>query len=182
MKIRHIISLLLLIVSGVFQVQAQLAVGSWKQFSSFASVDKVIDTPHYVYYITNGQLYSRDKDNEETYNYSTGNRLSDNNISDIFFDYDNGSLFVAYANANIDIIDSEGHVYNMPDIKDASMDIIPVINDVDFDDNRIYVATNFGVVVFDARRYEVSTAGNYGKNMTSVMVQGNNLWLIEDYK
>lgn len=182
MKIRHIISLLLLIVSGVFQIQAQLAVGSWKQFSSFASVDKVIDTPHYVYYITNGQLYSRDKDNEETYNYSTGNRLSDNNISDIFFDYDNGSLFVAYANANIDIIDSEGHVYNMPDIKDASMDIIPVINDVDFDDDRIYVATNFGVVVFDARRYEVITAGNYGKNMTSVMVQGNNLWLIEDYK
>ncbi len=182
MKLRHIISLLLLVVTGVSHVQAQLAVGSWKQFSSFASVDKVIDTPHFVYYTTNGQLYSRDKDNEETYNYTTGNRLSDSNISNIYFDYDNDCLLVAYSNANIDIIDSEGHVHNMPDIKDASMDIIPAINDVDFDDDRIYVATNFGVVVFNARKYEVITAGNYGKNITTVMVQGDNLWLVEHYK
>lgn len=181
MKLRHIISLLLL-VGAVVQTQAQLAVGGWKIFSSFASVDKVIDTPRYVYYLTNGQLYSRDKEDDETYNYTTGNRLSDSDISDIFFDSDNDCLVVAYSNANIDVIDEDGRVYNMPDIKDAALDIVPVVNDMDFANGKIYVATNFGVVVFDGKRHEVVTAGNYGKKMTSVMVQGDNLWLVEDYK
>jgi len=163
------------------EVQAQLAVGSWKTYASFASVDKVVDTPHMVYYITNGQLYSRDKDNDETYNYTAGNKLSESNVSNIFYNYDKNYLFIVYSNGNTDIIDSDGRVYNMPDIMDASLDVVPVINDVDFDGDRIYVATNFGVVVFDYKKKEVVTAGDYGRNMTSVMVLGDNLWLVEGY-
>ena len=177
---RHIISLLLIIV-GVLSSSAQLAVGSWKVFSTFAGVDKIVDARSFVYYTSGGQLYSRDKDTDEIYNYSTGSRLSDNGVSNLFYNYDKDMLVVVYDNANIDVIDSDGRVHNMSDIKDASLDVVPVVNDMVFDGDRIYTATNFGVVVFDANRYEVITAGNYGIDMTNVMVMGDKVWLVNGF-
>ncbi len=181
MKLRHLL-FLVLFIAATASAGAQLAVGSWKSFASFSTVDRVADTPDIVYYLTNGQLYSYNKNNEETYNYSTGQRLSDSNITSIYYNYDKDYLVVVYSNSNMDIIDDDGKVTNLPDIKDASVGIIPVVNDMVFDGNRIYVATNFGVVVYDDRKKEVVTSGNYGKNMTSVTVVGDTLWLIEGYR
>ena len=43
----------------------------------------------------------------------------------------------------------------MPDIKDAVMSANKQINDVFFKDNRIYLALDFGLVVYDDQRHEV---------------------------
>lgn len=37
------------------------------------------------------------------------------------------------------------------------------INDVSFGNGRIYVATNFGIVVYDDKRWEVVESGMYDK-------------------
>lgn len=179
---KHIFLLIALILGGIGAAVAQTSVGSWKIYSTFASIDKVLDTSSTVYYLTCGQLYAYDKEGDETYNYSSGGRLSDSNIHNIFYNHERDFLVVAYDNANIDVIDSDGRVYGMPDIMDASLDVVPTVNDVDFSGNKIYVATNFGVVVFDAAKKEVITAGNYGKNITSVMVSGDRLWLVEGFR
>lgn len=181
MKLRCLL-LFVISVGAVLSAGAQLAVGSWKTFAAFSTVDRVVDTPGVVYYLTCGQLYSYDKENEETYNYSTGRRLSDSNIKTVYYNYEKDYLVVVYSNSNIDIIDSEGCVYNLPDIKDASIGVIPVVNDMDFDGDRIYVGTNFGVVVFDYRKKEVVTSGNYGLDITSVTVCDDTLWLIAAYR
>ena len=52
---------LLLLFTGFAGVKAQIAVGSWKQFSSFSTIDRVVDTPEKVFYLTCGQLYCYDK-------------------------------------------------------------------------------------------------------------------------
>lgn len=180
MKKRHIISLFLLMLA-LLPSRAQNGVGSWKLFQSFGTVDKVIDTPRTVYFTTNSQLYSRSKDTDEIYNFSTGGLLSDSGISGLWYNAGKDYLIVVYENANIDLLDRDGLVYNMPDIKDATLDVVPKVNDIDFDGDKIYVATNFGVVVFDSERHEVVTSGNYGMNMTSVMVLGDRLWLVQGY-
>ena len=161
---------------------SQSVPGSWVLFSSFNTVDQLIDTPRQVYYTTCGNLYAYLKDADETYDYTHSNKLTDSNISRLYYNYDKQYLVIVYANSNIDIVDRDDVVYNMPDIKDASLDVIPIINDIAFDENRIYVATNFGIVVFDSERKEVVTAGNYGMNITSTVVVGETLWLIESYK
>lgn len=180
MKIKHIFIIILLSIG--FITSAQGSVGQWKIYSSFAGIDKMVDTSDIVYYISNGQLYSYDKDSSETYNYTTGNRLSSSSITDIYYNYDKHYLTVIYSDANIDIIDANNHVYNMPDIKDAELKVVPVINNVCFDENLIYVATNFGLVVYDEKKKEVVTSGDYGRNITHVAVLGDNLWIIESWK
>lgn len=176
------ISFILCLLVACFTLQAGDGVGSWKIYSAFDGVEKMVETPRVIYYISVGQLYSLDKETGETYNYSTSNRLSGSEATGLHYDYNKKYLVVSYSDAALDLIDRNDRVYGMPDIRDAELDVIPVVNDVAFDDNSIYVATNFGLVVFNGDRKEVITSGRYGRNITKVFIQGPTLWLVEGYK
>lgn len=148
---------------------AAQSVGEWYVFPRFdGQAQSLIDTPSIVYYVSGGSLYSYDKDSGETYSYSTQNKLADTNITKARYNYTGKYLFVAYANSNIDLIYDDGRVINMPDIKDATLTTSKVVNDVDFYKGKIYVATNFGLVVFDDSRHEVVESGIYNKDIQFV--------------
>lgn len=175
--------LLVLIALIPFMVKAQLAVGGWKIYSPFvtSSVSKMIETPQKLYYISEGSLYSYDKETDESFSYNSINKLNDNNITDIYYNKTNKYLFVAYESGNIDLLYDDGSLINMPDVKDAIMTSEKTINDVAFYDNRIYVATNFGLVVFNDQRHEVIESGIYNKNIVCIEVVGNHILLCYNY-
>ncbi|MDE6802579.1 MAG: hypothetical protein K2J06_07420, partial [Muribaculaceae bacterium] len=155
--------------------RAQHYSGSWKVYSAFDEVSAIADTPDKVYYVSTGQLYSYDKASEETSNFTGSLLLSSPNITDIGYDSASKKLIVVYDNADIDVIDSKGRVDNLPDIKDAQLSVVPAINDFTVDGGKLYVATNFGIVVFDLKKNEVITSGDYGKDMVSIEVWGDYL-------
>lgn len=180
MKIKHIFLFLSMIMMGSkVEVNAQ-GVGSWTLYSSFNGVQQIVDTKDMLFYLSSGQLYSYDKANDETYNYSTSGRLSDTNISKIFFDYEKNNLVLVYSNANIDLIDRNGKVLNLPDIKDAELNVVPKINDVVFSGDKIYIATNFGCVIYNVLKGEVISAGDYGLNIVSCAIHGDLLLLFSE--
>ena len=71
-----------------------------------------------------------------------------------------------YANSNVDILHDNGKVFNIPDIKNAILTTAKGINDVKFYGDRIYLATDFGIVVLNDKKNEVSESYNYGKNQS----------------
>lgn len=161
---------------------AQSAVGDWTVYSLFSStVDKVIDTPSKVFYLSAGSLYSYDKDGNETYFYTIKNKLNDTQVSDIYYNYTNKYLMVIYSSCNIDLIYDNGKVVNMSDIDDAVLTTEKIINDVKFADNRIYVATNFGLVIFDDKKHEVVESGIYGQSVDYIEVVQNNIVICTKY-
>lgn len=163
--------LLILIVSLLPTVaNAQTAVGSWKVYPAFGEVSKMIETPHIVYLASEGNLHSYDKENDETRSYEPGTDISGGQVKDIYYNYDGRYLVVSYEDANLDIIYDDGRRVNLPDIRDANVNVLKSVNDVAFDDNRIYVATSFGLVVYDAAAAEVRESGVYGINISSVAV------------
>lgn len=180
MKIKNIIILIAaLLLPGL--VSAQQGVGSWKVYSSFAGVQDMVDTGSKVFYLSAGQLYSYDKEAKETYNYSTGVKLSDSNVKSIWYDYEGKYLVIVYNNSNIDVLDRNDRVYNLPDIKDADLSVVPSVTSIAFDPGKkIYASTNFGVVVFDANRHEVVTSGDYGISMVNCTVWGDYLLLMPE--
>lgn len=173
--------LLLSAILMPFVIKAQLGVGSWKLYSSFSGVTDLVETPSKVYYTSNSLLFSYDKDNDETYTYSVSNRLNDNEVKRIFYNAGNKYLAIVYGNANIDLLYDNGKVVSLPDIKDVPMNFTKNINDVAFDDNKIYVATNFGLVIFDDKKHEVIQSGNYNRNIEVVDVVDNHILIISDY-
>ena len=156
-----------------FLSSAQMPVGEWNIYSMFSTVTKMVQTPDKLYYISGSNLYSYDKKIDETYNYTTLNKLSDNVVDDIFYNKERGFLVITYKTGNIDILYDNGEVVNLPDIKNATLNYSLEINDVAFLDDNIYVATKFGLIVFNEPRQEVKYSGVYDKEVSLVTSVGD---------
>lgn len=149
---------------------AQLAVGSWKQYPVFGEFSGLVDTGECVWYLTGGCLYRYDKDADETRFYEGGKDLSGFGVKLMRYDRDNDMLAVAYSDGNIDVILGDGSRVNLPDIKDTMLDVDRSVNDIRFSGDEMYVATGFGLVVYDTRRMEVKASGVYRKSIATVFV------------
>lgn len=173
---------------------ASQAVGDWSILPTFTAVApvankswpaKVIVTPSKVYILASNQLASIEKGsdlNEMTY-YSSRNMLNDDDIVDMYYNYDKKYLFVAYRNSNIDLVYDNGKIVNMSEVKDAIMQKGKDINDVAFlpSKNKIYVATNFGLIVYDDNKYAVLESGTYNSVVNGVtVVDGNVVVTLDD--
>ena len=150
----------------------QQAVGSWFTYPLYKGVpDRIVDTPSNVYYLSLGRLYGYDKTNDETREYI--DVLSDAGIAVIDYNAACKFLFIGYENGNVDLLYDNGRVVNLPDIKEAQIAYDKGINEVDFFQHLIYVATKFGLVVFDSDKGVVRKSGIYGKNVKAVGAQGD---------
>lgn len=148
----------------------QNAVGDWYIHTSFvgSQVTNVVETNHWVYYLSGSNLFRLDKETQENQSLSIINDLSDMGISQIYYNSARDYLVVVYTNSNLDVITSNGSVVNMPEIKDAMMTSSKTINDVTFADGVMYLATAFGYVVIDDHKFVVRESHLYGESLTSV--------------
>ena len=172
--IKKILISLAIAVSSV-AVNAQMAVGDWTIYTGYGGdVTQLIETPTMVYFVSDGSLFHYSKTDDETYAYTARNSLSDSEVKEIRYNRIKDYLMVIYADSNIDLILDDGkRIVNLPDIKNATSVSVKNINDVSFSDGRIFVATGFGLVVFDDTRFEVYQSGIYNINIESVEVVGN---------
>ncbi len=170
--IKRLITILIAVISLV-STSAQTSVGNWKVYSMFSTIKKMVQTPDKVYFISGNNLFSFDKNTQETYNYTTKNKLNDIVVNNIYYNKHNYYLVVTYSTGNIDLIYDDGEVVNLPDIKDSGLNYSLDINDVAFNGDDIYVATKFGMVVFNEKRQEVKYSGVYDKEISTVTCVGD---------
>ena len=151
---------------------AQIGVGQWKIHPYFIGTDVVncIDARHHVYYISSGSLFVHNKVTNVSKPIDAIGEINDENIKQIYYDYDLGALFIAYNNCNIDVIKDDGRVVNVNAIKDVILPQAKVINDISFSNGKAYVATSFGYIVIDETTFAVREVRNYDmkKQITSV--------------
>lgn len=161
---------------------AAIATGTLKSYPVSGDYTHLLDTDKMLWYVTGGRLNSFDKGAGETRTYVAGPDLSDFHVKNIYYNEVKDYLTVVYDNSNIDLIyTATGDVVNLPDIKDAAVNASKGVNDVAFHDDLIYVATEFGLVIFDAKRHEVKESGIYnGHGILSMVALDNGLVLIPD--
>lgn len=172
------LSIFLSIMGLLLTANAQLATGSWRQFPSFGKFSALTDTPDKVYYITAGSLYAYDKKADETRHFQCGTDLSDVSVDKIFFNYDEEYLLVAFSNGNMDILLPDGTRINLPDIKDATIPVTKAVNDVKFYGGDIYVATPFGLVIYNGKNHEVRESGIYNRPVQCLAVDSERIMII----
>lgn len=156
-----------------FISKAQVPVGDWNVYSMFSTIKKMVQTPDKVYYISGTNLFSFDKNTQESYNYSPYNKLSENIVDDIFYNNEKKYLVITYTSGNIDLLYDDGSVVNLPDIKNASINYSREINDVAFLGDCIYVATKFGIIIYNEARQEVKNSCVYGKEVSLITCVGD---------
>ena len=96
-------------------------------------------------------------------------------IRHIRYNYSKGYLLIVYESNNMDLLYDDGTIVNLPEIRDASVSASRTVNGSSFGDGTIYLATDFGLVVYDDVRHEVIESGIYNRKLTHAFVLGDHL-------
>lgn len=178
---KSLILTILLTVNTLYCL-SQSAIGEWTTHTpgrNVISVDIMNDkifaaTPYDVFY------YNKADDRIKSINKVNG--LSDFGINVIKYNESENVMMIGYSNANIDIIDDNDFVTNIPDIKNKSMLGDKTINDIYFNGHYAYLSCSFGVVVVDMHRNEIKDTYIIGPNgsfmnVNDVTIYNENLYL-----
>lgn len=159
-----------LLLATTLSAQNEVSIGNWRTHLPYQKVISVQPVGNLVYAATEYELFYYDKEDHSICILNKINGLSDVGISTMGYCKAQNKLFVAYTNANVDLIDREGNISNMSDIKDKDIVGNKSINHVFFDGNLAYVACGFGIVVFDLDREEVKDTYYIGSQGSMVNV------------
>ena len=173
--------LLILTVLIPFVALSQKSVGKWKTYPRYTNIAKMVQTPEKVYFVSGSNLYSYDKNTQQSYNYTSLNKLNDNGIDKIYYNKGSKYLVVTYSTGNIDLLYDNGEVVNVSAVKDAILPSLPSINDIAFLDDCIYIATKFGLIVYDTSLKKVKTSGIYDKEISLVTCVGDNIVIDQNH-
>lgn len=181
----YIIALSIALSSIVGIAQSGISIGNWRTHLPYQKVTSVEVVGNKVFAATPYELFYYDRDDNSLNILNKINTLSDIGISKMRYNTEQRVLFVAYTNANIDLIDDNGDVINMSDIKNKTIIGNKTINNVTFDGHYAYVACGFGIVVFDLSRKEVKDTYYIGANgsninVTDVAIYGDKIYASTD--
>lgn len=153
----------------IVPVRAQMQSGMWEIFPSYGNPTKLIDTPEYVYMLTNMSLIGVDKQTNELIVFNTGHRLNSNQVSNIWYSKEGKFLFVVHSNGMIDLLYDDGRTVNIADLTNSTVDV-GTFNDVDFRDGKAYAALSKGLLVVDTNRGVIDQVGIFNENMARIAV------------
>lgn len=178
-----LLSLVTLAVS--LPISADIQVGTWRSHLSYNNITMVEETATQIFAVGDGHLFSCNKSDKSITKYSKIDGFSDNSVSRIKYDWQSGSLVVAYNNTNIDIVTKDGDIINVPDVKNKSLAVDKSVNNVCFYKSNAYISTNFGIVVLDMKRSEIKDTYIIGDNaqmkpVYSVTTDGKDLYALMD--
>lgn len=170
--------------------------GEWKLHPTFDnSVLQVIDTPGKVYFSGYNQtisttidykkapdqnLFYYDKEGDEIVAVASRHNLSATTIRKIEYNPAKRYLIIIYEDSNIDLLMDSGEVRNISAIKNAD---IPGAKDVNFisfdaDNDRVWLATKFGYVCLNDKKFDVAESRNYNTDLKCVARVGDYLYFV----
>lgn len=153
-----------LIFINILSSYAQTAIHQWTTHApglKVINVDKVHDR---IYAATPYEVFYYNKSDNSINKMTKVNGLSDFGISVMRYYPSKDIILVGYSNANIDIINKDGKIVNVSDIKNKNILADKTIHDFFFDGNLVYVCCGFGIVVIDIDRVEVKDTYIIGDN------------------
>ena len=186
MKQLNLLALIIMMASSLASfAQDGVGIGNWRTHLPYQKVIDVEPVGNKIYAATPFELFYYDMQDNSINILNKINGLSDIGISTIAYNESQRKLFVAYTNANVDLVYNDGTIKNMSDIKDKNFVGSKNINSVFFDGDLAYVACGFGIVVFDLKKEEVKDTyyiGNQGDavNVTDVAFYNGRIYACTD--
>ena len=186
--LRHILLLLLSLYCGGASVSAQdeglvAPVYGWHAYTSHKSVIEISVMGDTAYVITAGGLIVHDMRTAENHLYTTIEGLSSVDPSAVLADPLTRRVFVGFKDGTINYFDTDGQIHVVTDITRNQQFTTKRINHLFAKDGLLYIATDFGVVVYDILAREtqysvVKIANNAtGSVVSSVAIAQGRLWV-----
>jgi len=143
----------------------------WRAYTSFKNAIQTCGKGDDFYTITKGGLLAFNKSSRETKFFSTVEGLSSVNPSTIHYNPTGNIIVIGYNEGFLDYFDSPSSISTITDIARTTTFSDKKINKIVSYGSYIYIATNFGIVVYDLIKKETKfTYSNIGSNDNGVPV------------
>jgi len=168
----NFLSFLFLII--VLQLPAQSSVGTWKDYLNYSKTIGVAKLNDQVYTATRNAVFIYNTADNSLERLNKVNGLSDVNIVLISAHQPSETIFIGYANGNMDILNNRS-IFNFAAIKNSSVVGDKAIRHITYYENRAFISTGVGILEFDLDRrevretYTISPSGNVSTNETAVL-------------
>ncbi len=140
----------------------------WNSYMSYHNVTSNIPVGNKVYALAGGSLFSYTLGDTKVHTYSKFLGLSGANITNIAYCEELQSLLLVYDDYNIDILDINDSIINIPQYKN-SLFFDKTINDVSIMGHEAFLSTSFGIVVINLKKAEFSNVYELGTNVRTAI-------------
>ena len=169
LKILIICSIYFCSKNAVAQINNTPAIGMWRQHLPFTQALDIVATPTSIFAATPYGLCSINTTTNEVGTFTKINGLSETSVTKITYNNTVNNIIIAYNNSNIDLLNANGNITNINDIKRKNITADKTIYNFYNNNNLLYISTGFGIVVIDLLRNEtkdtwvLGALGNYEK-------------------
>ena len=145
---------LITLVSIALNITA--AIGDWKIYMAYSEPQQIQETGNYLFVQASNSLYLYNKNDQsiQTFDKTTG--MSDVVVTNISWNQQAKRLVIVYDNANIDLMDLNGNIVNIPDLYNKTMSVDKTVNSITHSGKYAYLATNFGGMKIDVDRAKIT--------------------------
>jgi hypothetical protein len=151
-----------------------IAIGQWRDHLPYSQGRSVAAAGKKIFYASRSGMFSYDTQTQELERLSKINGLSDIGISRIQYDTKNQCLVIAYEDANIDLIKSEG-IINVNDIARKNIPGDKSIYDITIHEGFAYLSCGFGVVLLDLKKNEIKDTYIIGPNGNGLAINATSI-------
>ena len=136
------------VLCSLFHIAGKAEV--WRTHYAYNNVTQIAMAEDKVYALSDGSLFSVDKQSEAIKVYNRQSGLHETTIACIYYDRSGKQLIIAYGNGKIDLLSSRGVQY-IGELYDKDMTQRKTIYNVTISGRTAYLATHYGIQTMDLR-------------------------------
>ena len=140
---------------------------SWEIYTSYNDITEIEPAGNLVFALASNGLFSYHIKDGSVTTYDKANTLSDFDINHIAWNKTTKKLVITYTNGNIDLLDANGNVVNVPDLYLKSMTDNKQINHINISGANVYLSLSFGIIKLDTKEGKILDTYKLGFNVTT---------------
>ena len=123
----------------------------WRTYFAYNNVSQIAMTPDKVYAVSDGSLFSVEKQTERVEVYNRQSGLHATGITCIYYDETSKQLIIGYETGKMDLLSDKGVQY-LGELYDKDMTQRKTINNITVSGHTAYLSTAYGVQTLDLRK------------------------------
>jgi hypothetical protein len=143
---------------------------TWEDFYSYNNVKDFIKVDDIIYALVDNAVFTFDVITKEVHKLSSVQGLSGETTASIYYNKSFQRLFIGYESGLIEVVDNDGSITISSNIVNFNQSGQKRINHFKEFNNKLYVSTPFGIVVYDIEKLEFGDTYFIGNNSSSLEV------------
>lgn len=143
---------------------------SWEDFYSYNNVKDFVKVDQTIYALVDNAVFTYNITTLETQKLSSVQGLSGETTTAIYYSKTYQRLIIGYENGLVEVVESDGTITISSDIVNFNQSGEKSINDISEFSNKLYLATPFGIVVYNIENLEFGDTYFIGNNSSSLQV------------